>query len=186
MRDSYNAMHNTTEENKRTITMTFRISKDVMEKLRHKAKEKGISSNMLVNQIFKNYVNWYKFEPKIGMIPLSKPIVISLFRDLRKDEIIDIATNNGKNAVYDIAVFMNAKVDIDSFLSWLESRMRNSSIHVSHIVKGTVHTYTFKHDICLNWSLYHKIILELIFGDVFKKTIDIQTAETSFTWQLEK
>ena len=31
---------------------------------------------MLVNHIIKNFVDWYMFEPKIGMVPISKPIVI--------------------------------------------------------------------------------------------------------------
>jgi hypothetical protein len=157
-----------------------------MERLRRNAKNRGISLNMLVNQIFKNYVDWYMFESKIGMIPLSKPLFKELFKDLRKDEVIDIAANSGKNSIYDIASFMKAKMDIDSFMEWFESRMRNSSIGVFHTSNDVVHTYTIKHDICLNWSLYHKVLLELIFGEVFKKKVDIQISETSFTVIIEK
>jgi hypothetical protein len=179
-------MHKTTIDNKRTVTMTFRVTRDTMEKLRHNAKSRGISLNMFINQIFKNYADWYMFESKIGMIPISKPVLIELFKYLRKDEVIDIATNIGKIAIYDIAIFMNAKMDMDSFMTWFESRMRNSSIGVFHLVHDGIHTYTIKHDICLNWSLYQKVLLKVIFGDLYKKEVDIQISETSFTVHLEK
>jgi hypothetical protein len=126
------------------------------------------------------------FESRIGMIPLSKPLVIALFKDLRKDEIVDLATNTGKTATFDIALFMKAKVDVESFLEWFESRMISSSINVSHIINGSTNTYIIKHDVCLNWSLYHKIILESIFDEYFKKDVDIKMSETSFTIQYEK
>ena len=61
---------------RKTTTKTFRIDEDVMSKLRSESKNRGISLNMLVNHIIKNFVDWYMFEPKIGMVPISKPIVI--------------------------------------------------------------------------------------------------------------
>jgi hypothetical protein len=166
--------------------MTFRIDTNIMDKLRIEAKNREISLNMLVNQIIKSFVDWYVFEPKIGIIPISKPVVIELFKNLKKDEIIDIATKIGKNAIYDIALFMKSRIDMDSFLEWFEARMKNSSMHISHIVNGRTHTYTMKHDICLNWSLYNKTILDLIFDEIYRKRVDISISEGSFTITFEK
>jgi hypothetical protein len=175
-------------DNKRTTTtMTFRIDKNVMRKLRVEAKYRDMSLNTLVNQIFKNFADWYMFESKVGMIPISKPVVIELFRNLNKDEIIDIATRVGKSAIFDIALFMKSKLDVDSFLTWLEVRMKSSSIEISHVTKSNnIHTYIIKHDICENWSLYQKTILELIFNEVLRKDVNINTSETTLTIRLEK
>ena len=180
------ATDDSANNSKRTITMTFRIDEKIMSKLRIEAKNRGISLNMLVNHIIKNFVDWYMFEPKIGMIPISKTVIVELFRDLKKDEIINIATKIGKNAIYDIALFMKTKMDMDSFLEWFESRMKNSSMQLSHIVNKNIHTYTMKHDVCLNWSLYNKTILELLFDEIFKKSVDISISEGSFTITFEK
>ncbi len=174
------------DHSNKTVTMTFRIDKNIMKKLRIEARTREISLNIFVNQIIKNFVEWYMFEPKVGMIPISKPVVLELFRDLRKEEILNIASMVGKNAIYDIALFMKTKVDIDSFLEWFESRMKNSSMQVFHVVHDNIHTYTMKHDICINWSLYHKTILELIFDEIFRKSVDIHIAEGSFTITFEK
>lgn len=78
------AKYDSTNNNKRTITMTFRIDEKIMNKLQIEAKNREISLNMLVNQIIKNFVDWFMFEPKVGMIPISKPVVVELFRDCKK------------------------------------------------------------------------------------------------------
>ena len=72
--------------------------------------------NTLVNQIFRRYVEWDSYEPKVGMIPVAKPVVIQLFENISEDKIIEIATNVGRSAVKDIALFMKHRIDIDSFL----------------------------------------------------------------------
>ena len=78
------ATDDSANNSKRTITMTFRIDEKIMSKLRIEAKNRGISLNMLVNHIIKNFVDWYMFEPKIGMIPISKTVIVELFRDLKE------------------------------------------------------------------------------------------------------
>ncbi|MGD9673432.1 MAG: hypothetical protein AB7U98_08130 [Candidatus Nitrosocosmicus sp.] len=173
-------------DQRKTITMTFRIEKDILEELRDEARIKGTSLNMLVNSIFKDFVYWYAFDAKIGMVPLPKTVILNLFRSLRKDEIIDIATRIGKIEIYDIALFMKSKVDVDSFMEWVDTRMRNSSMHMTHMVDNNLHIYTIKHNLCLNWSLHHKIILELIFEEFIGKDVEINISETAFTIKFEK
>jgi hypothetical protein len=36
-----------------------------------------------------------------------------------------------------------------------------------------------KHDLGENWSLYHKIVLELMFNEIFEKPIDVTTSNTT-------
>jgi hypothetical protein len=80
------------------------------------------------------------------------------------------------------------KLDLDSFLSWLENRMQYSSIQTSHAFdeKTRTHTYVMKHDICENWSLYFKEILQHIFNEVLGKTIDITTSQTMLTFKFKE
>ena len=165
----------------KATTMTFRIDKDIMKKIRMESMSKGISMNTFVNQIIKSYEEWYIFEPKIGMITLPKGVVIDLFKDLTKEEITRIATSVGKSAIYDIALFMKSKVDIETFLQWFETRMKNSSMYLSHIVQNKSHIYTLKHDICINWSFFYKVVLESIFKEIFKKNVDINISDGSLT-----
>jgi hypothetical protein len=148
---------------RRTTTMTFRIYENLLRKLRKEAEDREISLNVLVNQVFRRYIEWDSYEPKVGMIPIAKPVVIQLFENISEDRILEIANNVGRNAVKDIALFMKHKMDVESFLEWFETRMKTSSVEISHqrLEDGNkTHSYIIKHDLGKNWSIYHKAILE--------------------------
>jgi hypothetical protein len=164
---------------KRSETMTFRIDNNVMQELQSEAKQRKVSLNTFVNQILMRFVEWDMYESKVGIMPIPKPILAALFEDMTKEEIIDLATNIGKNAVRDIALFMKGKIDLDSFLSWFESRMKNSFIITRTEEERRVHKYMIKHDLGENWSLYQKTVLELIFNEVLKKPVSTYSTKTT-------
>jgi hypothetical protein len=80
--------------------MTFRIDKNVLNLLRTEPDRNQITLNSLVNQLLKRYVEWDMFEPKVGMIPIAKPIVIESFKKMNKDEIMNLAVNLCKDVVH--------------------------------------------------------------------------------------
>jgi hypothetical protein len=69
---------------------------------------------------------------------------------------------------------MKGKMDPESFLTWLELWLRkNSTAGFSHNIDydTNVHTYIIKHDLGQKWSLYHKLILDLVFKEVLQKPL---------------
>ncbi|MGB7956913.1 MAG: hypothetical protein WCF23_23310 [Candidatus Nitrosopolaris sp.] len=158
--------------------MTFRLDENVITTLRSESERRHISLNTMINQILRRYVEWDMYESQVGMISLLRPVAAELFKKMTKQEIIELATGIGKNATNDAALFMKRKMDLASFLSWLDARMRNSSVEISHNVEGSTHTYILKHDLGENYSLFHKTVLELIFNDVLGKRIDCSFSDT--------
>jgi len=189
--NDYSVEAGATAEIKRnaTASITFRIEESNIKKLRSEAEGQGVSLNSLVNQILKSFLEWHIFEPKVGMVPIAKPIVQELFTKMSKEQIADIAMRVGKNEVRSAALFMKeGKLDLESFLSWFESRMKNSSIQINHAYDPNNRTYTYvmKHDICENWSLYFKTILEYIFNEVLGKRVYFNTSNTMLTFKFTK
>jgi hypothetical protein len=84
---------------KKTVTMTFRIDENVIAKLRNEADNREISLNTLANQIFKRFVEWGLFEPKLGLIPVPKPILVELFENMSEERLLDMANRIGRNTV---------------------------------------------------------------------------------------
>lgn len=182
---SINGSSNGSGNSKRaTVTMTFRIEESVMAALRSES-EKEVSLNTLVNQVLKRFVEWDMFEPKVGMIPIARPVVQTLFEKMSREGVVEMAQKVGKGAVHDIALFMKSKMDLDSFLSWLEMRMKNSSIEFSHRVRDGRHVFIMKHDLGYNWSLYHKTLLELIFNEVLQKRVESVITASMLTFAVE-
>lgn len=162
------------EQKKKTETMSFRLDNHVLDKLRTESESEGVSLNVLANKIFSRYTEWDMFEPKVGMIPVAKPIVSALFQKLTEQETIELAKKIGQSIVSDISKFMKGSMDIDSFVSWFVTRMKMSDFEINHIIKGLEHKYIVKHDLGYNWSLYHKTVLELIFNNVLERKIDFE------------
>jgi len=157
-----------------TVTVTFRIDKSVLDKIRAEASRHDLSLNSFLNRILKEFTEWDMFMPDAGSIPVAKPVVVQMFQKLTRDEIQNLATKIGKNAIEDMVIFMKGGMDLDSFLKWLELRMKNCSVDINHIVDKNKHTYIMKHDLGENWALYNKTMLETIFKELFERPFDIR------------
>jgi len=57
--------------------------------------------------------------PDMGSVPVAKPVVIRMFQKTNKDEIQDMVTTIGKNAIKDTVLFMKGNIDIIIFQSGL-------------------------------------------------------------------
>lgn len=158
-----------------------------MKKVEHEARHQQISLNSLSNQIFKNYIEWDMLSPKAGMIPVAKRVISELFGRLSKEEVVKLAQQVGKDIMNDLILFMKHKIDLNSFLSWLEIWLKkNSSAGFSHDVeKNNTHTCMIRHDLGENWSLYHKTVLELIFKETLNIPVQINITNSTLTLSFE-
>lgn len=124
------------------------------------------------------------YESTVGFVIINKQVFVHVFNKLDEKEIVDVATSVGKDEVKNMALFMNGRIDIKSFLAWFELRMINSAVQVSHIHEDDgFHKYVMKHELGKNWSVYHKTILESIFEEVFNKKIDINIDKTMISFE---
>jgi hypothetical protein len=174
--------------NRNSTSLTFRLDEDIITKLRAEAQKQGISLNSFVNQVLKSFLEWHIFEPKVGFVPILKPVVEQLFSKMTKEQIIEMAAKTGKDEVQNAVYFMKGNIDLNSFLSWFENRMKNSSIQVSHTFDRTsrIHTYVVKHDISENWSFYLKEIIEHIFNSVLQKRVEISLSSSMLAFKFEE
>ncbi|HEY7078617.1 MAG TPA: hypothetical protein VH500_02880 [Nitrososphaeraceae archaeon] len=99
-----------------TATITFRIDKTALDRIREEAGHRNVSLNSFLNQILKEFTEWDMFMPDAGSIPVAKPVVVQMFQKMTKDEIHDLAIEIGKNAIEDMVLFMKGSIDEDSFL----------------------------------------------------------------------
>jgi len=159
---------------KKTSTITFRFDQDLIERLQKEAKNHQVSTNTLATQALKRFLEWDIYQPRVGLVSINKPVFIKIFENLKEKEVIEIASTIGKDEVRDVALFMKGEIDVNSFMSWFEMQMINSSVQVSHMIEKGIHTFVMKHDLGKNWSIYHKTILELIFEELFHKKIDVK------------
>jgi hypothetical protein len=170
----------------KTSTFTLRIDNETFTSLQTESDTQDITLNALINKILKRYAEWDRYEPKIDMIPMAKSVIRSLFNLMSEDEISYLVANFGKNIIQDISFFMKMGLDTDSFLIWLENRMKRSFVEFNSAQENDQFKCVLKHDMGLNWSIYHKKILEQIFNKVFNKRINIEISEFILTFRFQK
>jgi hypothetical protein len=172
----------------RTSTTTFRIENDVLGKLREESVQQEISLNTFINKILKKYVEQSMFEPRFKIIPMARPVVAEIFRKMSKEEIVNLVRNVTKDTVLDMVLFSKGKIDLNSFLSWFELRMKSAFVEINRIVDDNNKTcrYIMKHDLGGNWSYFHMVLLQLIFNDLLGMRIDIiGLSDTILIFQFE-
>ena len=174
--DPYVRNHNETRvKTTATTSLTTRLDVDTVRELEDEANRTGIALGNLAKQILTNYARWDKFVSKAGMIPVAKGVIAEAFDRLGEDDVVRLATSVGKNALRDIIVFMKGKVDLDSVFSWMELWLkRNSTAGFSHVIEDGLHTCIMKHNLGLKWSIYHKVVLELMLKEILGDSMLIE------------
>jgi hypothetical protein len=166
---NYNGKHGNTIG---STSITTRVDGDTMRELQDEANSTGIALSSLAKQILTNYAKWNKFASKAGMIPVAKGVISEAFDRLSEEEVIQLATSVGKNALSDIILFMKG----------------NSTAWFSHIVKNDLHSCIMKHNLGLKWSLYHKTVLQLMIREILgdSSIIEVNTAENILVFKFKE
>ena len=81
----------------RTESITLRVEKKVLDKLREEANRKMKSVNVLGNQILKFYVNWHSVAVDAGFVYIDKKNLSRIADRLTEEEIDQILDEYFKN-----------------------------------------------------------------------------------------
>lgn len=152
---------------KKTETSTFRIEKEILEKLRVDADEEKISLNALVNQVLSQHIEWDAPAKKSGFVPLPKILLMKVMNYLTDEQIVQVSEYMVKNEIKDIILTLRNEHNVKSFLNVIESWAKTSGFPFSHEDKGSsTHRYVISHNMGKNWSLYYGIIFTRILEEL--------------------
>lgn len=174
----------------KTRSITFRLDSNTVDNLQREADQKEISLNVLVNQVLRRYVKWDTFEPKIGMMPVPKIILSTCFNkailaanevgmnqgeiESHRDEIIESAAEISFSLIRDSALLMKRTYNLWTVLEILQEYMKVSDMKSDHRIEaGNTHVFIIQHELGENWSLFTKVLLNLIFQNLANTRPDV-------------
>ncbi|HXW12666.1 MAG TPA: hypothetical protein VD694_07890 [Nitrososphaeraceae archaeon] len=178
------------QANIKTRSSTFRLDSNTVDNLQREADQKEISLNVLVNQVLRRYVKWDTFEPKIGMMPVPKIILSRCFNkailaanevgmnqgeiESHRDEIIESAAEISFGLIRDSALLMKRTYNLWTVLEILQEYMKVSDMKSDHRIEaGNTHVFIIQHELGENWSLFTKVLLNLIFQNLANTRPDV-------------
>ena len=168
---------------KKTETSTFRIEKDVLEKLRIDAEEEKISLNALVNQVLSRHIDWYAPAQRSGFVPLPKILLKKVMDNLTEEQIVLVSEYMVKNEIKDIILVLRKEHNVNSFLDAIESWAKTSGFPFNHDDKGSgTHKYVITHEMGKNWSLYFGIIFTRILEELGVSHVNFEITNKSLNF----
>ncbi|MBI1658997.1 MAG: hypothetical protein IS632_09555 [Thaumarchaeota archaeon] len=152
-----------------TRHITLRIPDYVAAELESDSARIGISVNSMTNKILKRWVSWDRYMQTLEVVPVPKQMIPVLVPDANQENVQDWI--NGILPIFQEAVMLiKGKYDLKHCIETLEDYMRVTGIATDHKVDGQTHTFTVRHGMGTNWSIFIKAMLGRLFGEFMPNT----------------
>ena len=157
--------------------ITFRLDKDILDRISFEAEQKGVSMNSVAQNVFSDYFDWSAYAPKAGMIPIHKTVLSMMVDKLPEKDIIEIADLFGKVKVKNMILVLKNDYNARAFLDVFESWLKSSSVSFMKNINHDAEIYTVTHELGIKWSLYLSHMLQVIFNDMGLKKVTIEKTD---------
>ncbi|MGQ0638369.1 MAG: hypothetical protein ACT4N1_03275 [Nitrososphaerota archaeon] len=143
--------------------VSFRIEKDILDKLKFEANETSISLNTLINQVLRLYCDWYSLAPKSGTIPYLKSMIRDMIEEIDVDRLNILAKTAAVRDFKSIVLMFKNGFNIHSWIEVFDLWLRISGISHRHEIDGQSHLFTIQHGMGKKFSMFEKELLYNIF-----------------------
>jgi hypothetical protein len=156
-------------------SISFRLPRNILYKLRQEAKHKEISVDTLMTQIAKQHTEWYVNASQIGFVSVRKILIMKLLDEIRDNEKIkEIAREVARGSRDSILLLKEQyNIPIESTLDFIESWIKEAGYPYLHDISGVdqnIHHFVIQQEMGLKWSLYLSEILRNLFEELFNVT----------------
>jgi hypothetical protein len=140
---------------KTTEGVTFRIPSNILSELRQESDKKQVSLNILVNQIFKDHLDWHRYASQGRSIDYPRSVMSRIFDKLTQEELSEIAVDIAKKNFVDLAL-LRGEVTLSFYLDTIQNWLRISALPYKHEVNDNVHNFIIEHRMGKNFSFFLK------------------------------
>ena len=156
-------------QKRKSESVTFRIDAKMLKNLRQEAEHKDISTNILVNQIIKEHLNWHSNAARAGFIAVRRSFVTRIINNLSEQEIVSLAQYESKVANKDTILLMKKEYTKKSALDFLEIWIKISGYSFRYEEAENdqnKHIYVIQHDMGRKWSTYLASLYQCLFDEL--------------------
>ena len=148
-------MRKPAEADKRTQSLTLRVERSVLAKLREEADRKSKSINTIGNQILKFCVNWHSVAVDTGFIYMDKKNLSRVMDRLTLSEIDKILDEYFENEFLGRVKMLTGNNGFDQFIRAMEGWVSGSGLHYRHTTTNDgIQTFVIQHDMGKNAAYY--------------------------------
>lgn len=154
-------------------TVSFRLEDRVRGSLEDEARKVGTSLNGLVSQIFQRHTSWGRYADGLGLIPVSKDLLRSVFQKLNREEIVEVAKESAVSSGSEHILFLFQEISLNTVLRFLDL-WRGHFDASQHRFDMRKHYYTVHHDVNRNYSLFVKEFVNALVQNTIPRPVSFE------------
>jgi hypothetical protein len=148
-----------------TEGITLRVEKETLTALKKEAKEKQVSTNTLISQIFRQHLDWHTTASRAGFVSVRKGTIRKVLENISEQEVKAIAQHIATREAEDFVLLLRNEYTLSSAMDVIEKWIRISGYSYRDVTKAGVHSFVIQHDLGRKWSVYLSEIYRLIFEE---------------------
>jgi hypothetical protein len=171
---------------KKTSTITFRIDKEYEKILREESELKGVSLNVLANQIFRDYAEWHRYMKTFGTIVMSKDAFRLIIDELDEKSLIRLAVEIGEKAPKEFILFKWKDLNADNVTSFMKMFFDHCGYgKYDQQTRLNKQIFSIRHDLGFRGSLFLKAYLEAVIHSTLGRECVSTVSENSLSVTFE-
>ena len=167
---------------RQTESLTLRLDKGLLDKLRKESEQKMVSINSLANQIISSYIKWYSPAQRAGITFVPKSVLIPIIASLAEYQIANIAEEFRKNGYEETLLMMSNEYSLSVILDLFDSWLSVSNMQFNREASENSLKYIINHGMGKKWSLFLEKVFWYIVKDlgITKAGFDVRDGSVTF------
>jgi len=157
----------TADSNKAVLA---RIPQDLLLSIKEEALHKGISVNSVIVSVLKKYSGWWRFQERLGFMPLHKSMVIQMMDKIGDEDAEKIGRIQKDQTIKDFILFSESGYDLSTFIWWIKLRCEVLGFQfvVRNEKEDNIIFIMINHGMGSKWSHYYKGMFEAVLQELLE------------------
>ncbi|MGI0011037.1 MAG: hypothetical protein ACREAE_06535 [Nitrosopumilaceae archaeon] len=164
--------------NKKTRSVSYRTDTKILDEIMREARHRETSTNILVNQVLRRFVDFERYEQRLGILPFPKELIFGMMKHWN-DKDIKLFAEGAFKFINEAVILTHKRQDLASFLLVLKEYVKVAGIASDHIMKDGKDIFVVQHDMGSNCSKFTKELLAMIFERLAGKRVEFELTDSS-------
>lgn len=147
---------------RKTRTVSYRVDSKVLDEVIREANMRDTSPNLLVNQILRRFIEFDRYQHRLGTIPFPKEMLIEII-NTGDDKYLQALASRAFKFLLEAVILTQQNQDLGSTLALLKEYVKVGGIACDHLKKGGKDIIVVQHDMGPRTSVFVKELLSAVF-----------------------
>ncbi len=160
----------------KTETSSFRLDKEIFGEFKKHTKDKGLTTNSMLNKIMKEYMEWGSKATALQIIPYPSKIIMKLLNKQTEEDLRKIGREHVKENFSENLLLLKNEESVEAYLEMTKIFCDASGFSYSIKEKNGTVNFTLRHNQGAKFSI--------LVDEIIKTQIEILTKKRAETKQM--